>query len=64
MKVNAQTVKKIMKAVPFITAAAGVFSLALAIKEEQHGDYSREFEDAEQDIKDIIAKANGENANE
>lgn len=64
MKINVQTVKKIMKVVPFITAAAGVFSLALAIREEQHGNYSREFEDADQDIKNAIANVKGESANE
>lgn len=64
MKTNVKTIKKIMKAVPFITAAAGAFSLALAIREEQHGDYSREFEDAEQDIKNAIDKVRGLRVNE
>lgn len=52
-----------MKVVPFITAAAGVFSLALTLREEQHGDYSREFGEAEQDIKDVIVKVKGESEN-
>ena len=64
MKINMQTIKKIIKVVPFITAAAGVFSLALTIREEQHGDYSREFPDAEQDLKTAIDKVKGESANE
>ncbi|MCH5191648.1 MAG: hypothetical protein J1F23_05735 [Oscillospiraceae bacterium] len=64
MKMNVQTVKKIMKVVPFITAAAGVLSLALTIYEEQHGDYSREFPEAEQDIKNAIDKVKGESVNE
>lgn len=46
-----KTVIKIAKIVPFVTATAGVLSLALSKYQEKQGDYSREFPEIENDIK-------------
>jgi hypothetical protein len=46
-----KTVMKIVKIVPFVTATAGVLSLALSKYQEKQGDYSREFADVEDEMK-------------
>lgn len=46
-----KTVMKIVKIVPFVTATAGVLSLALSKYQEKQGDYSREFADVEDELK-------------
>ncbi len=46
-----KTVIKIAKIVPFVTATAGVLSLALSKYQEKQGDYSREFADVENELK-------------
>ena len=46
-----KTVIKIVKIVPFVTATAGVLSLALSKYQEKQGDYSREFSDVENELK-------------
>ena len=46
-----KTVIKIAKIVPFVTATAGVLSLALSKYQEKQGDYSREFADVEDEMK-------------
>lgn len=46
-----KTVIKIAKIVPFVTATAGVLSLALSKYQEKQGDYSREFSDVENELK-------------
>ena len=44
-------IKTAIKVVPFVTATAGVLSLALSKYQEKQGDYSREFADVEDEIK-------------
>lgn len=46
-----KTVIKIAKIVPFVTATAGVLSLALSKYQEKQGNYSREFSDVENELK-------------
>ena len=46
-----KTVMKIVKIVPFVTATAGILSLALSKYQEKQGDYSREFADVEDELK-------------
>lgn len=46
-----KTAIKIVKIVPFVTATAGVLSLALSKYQEKQGDYSREFFDVENELK-------------
>ena len=46
-----KTGKKISKVIPFVTAASGVATLALAKYEEKLGNYSREFPEIEDDMK-------------
>ena len=46
-----KTAMKIAKIVPFVTATAGVLSLALSKYQEKQGDYSREFADVENELK-------------
>ena len=46
-----KTAIKIAKVVPFVTATAGVLSLALSKYQEKQGDYSREFSDVENEMK-------------
>ena len=46
-----KTAIKIAKIVPFVTATAGVLSLALSKYQEKQGDYSREFPEIENKIK-------------
>lgn len=46
-----KTAIKIAKIVPFVTATAGVLSLALSKYQEKQGDYSREFSDVENEMK-------------
>ncbi|MBR2953150.1 MAG: hypothetical protein IKC45_02050 [Clostridia bacterium] len=46
-----KTAIKIAKIVPFVTATAGVLSLALSKYQEKQGDYSREFSDVENELK-------------
>ncbi len=52
-----------IKVVPFVTATFGVLSLALSKYEEKQGNYSREFADAENEIKNIIEQVRFENGN-
>lgn len=49
-----KTVKSIVKAAPFVTAAVSVLSLALSKYEEKQGNYSREFPEIENDLKQKI----------
>ena len=49
-----KTAIKIAKIVPFVTATAGVLSLALSKYQEKQGDYSREFPEIENEIKTKI----------
>lgn len=44
-------IKTAIKVVPFVTATAGVLSLALSKYQEKQGDYSREFADVEDELK-------------
>jgi hypothetical protein len=44
-------IKTAIKVVPFVTATAGVLSLALSKYQEKQGDYSREFADVENELK-------------
>jgi hypothetical protein len=44
-------IKTAIKVVPFVTATAGVLSLALSKYQEKQGDYSREFVDVENELK-------------
>lgn len=46
-----KTAIKIAKIVPFVTATAGVLSLALSKYQEKQGDYSREFSDVKNELK-------------
>ncbi len=46
-----KTGKRISKVVPFVTAAIGVATLALAKYEEKLGNYSREFPEVENEMK-------------
>lgn len=56
-------IKTAIKVVPFVTATVGVLSLALSKYQEQQGDYSREFADAEAEIKNKIEQVRCENGN-
>ena len=47
-------IKTAIKVVPFVTATAGVLSLALSKYQEKQGDYSREFADVEDELKEKI----------
>ncbi len=58
-----RTAIKIAKIVPFVTATAGVLSLALSKYQEKQGDYSREFPEVENDIKNVINQVRYENGN-
>ncbi len=58
-----KTVKTVAKIVPFVTATAGVLSLALSKYQEKQGDYSREFPEIENDIKNVINQVRYENGN-
>lgn len=49
-----KTVIKIAKIVPFVTATAGVLSLALSKYQEKQGNFSREFPEIENEIKEKI----------
>lgn len=44
-------IKTVIKVVPFVTATAGILSLALSKYQEKQGDYSREFADVEDELK-------------
>lgn len=44
-------IKTAITVVPFVTATAGVLSLALSKYQEKQGDYSREFADVENELK-------------
>ena len=46
-----KTGKKISKVIPFVTAAIGIATLALAKYEEKQGNYSREFPEVENEMK-------------
>ncbi len=58
-----KTVKIVAKAVPIVTATVGVLSLALSKYQEKQGDFSREFPDIENDIKNTIDQVRYENGN-
>ncbi len=58
-----KAVKTIAKVVPFVTATAGVLSLALSKYQEKQGDYSREFPEIDNDIKNVIDQVRYENGN-
>lgn len=60
-KKTIKTVMKIAKVVPFVTATAGVLSLALSKYQEKQGDYSREFPEIEDEMKLVIdeVRSNG-----
>ncbi len=47
-------IKTAIKIAPFVTAAAGVLSLALSKYEEKQGNYSREFPEIENEMKTKI----------
>lgn len=49
-----KTAIKIAKIAPLVTAAAGVLSLALSKYEEKQGNYSREFPEIENELKQKI----------
>lgn len=49
-----KTAVKIVKVVPYVTAAVGVLSLALSKYQEKQGDYSREFPEIENELKNKI----------
>ncbi len=58
-----KTAIKFAKIVPFVTATAGVLSLALSKYQEKQGDFSREFPEVENDIKNVIDQVRYENGN-
>ncbi len=47
-------IKTAIKVAPFVTATIGVFSLALSKYEEKQGNYSREFPEIENELKQKI----------
>lgn len=49
-----KTAIKVAKIAPFVTATIGVFSLALSKYEEKQGNYSREFPEIENELKQKI----------
>ena len=49
-----KTGKRISKVIPFVTAAIGIATLALAKYEEKSGNYSREFPEVENEMKTKI----------
>ncbi len=49
-----KTAIKIAKIAPFVTATVGVLSLALSKYEEKQGNYSREFPEIENELKQKI----------
>lgn len=51
--------RTIMKAAAFAAAVWGVFDLALTTREEQKGDFSREFPDAQEEIIKAVKAAGG-----
>ncbi len=56
-------IKTAIKVVPFITATVGVMSLALSKYQEQQGDFSREFPEIDNEIKNKIEQVRYENGN-
>ena len=54
-------IKTAIKVAPFVTATIGVFSLALSKYEEKQGNYSREFPEIENELKQKIeeVRSNG-----
>lgn len=51
-----KTAIRIAKVTPFVTAAAGLLSLAFSKYEEKQGNYSREFCGIEDEIKSVIER--------
>lgn len=49
-----KTATKIAKVAPFLAATAGVLSLAFSKYEEKQGNYSREFPEIENELKQKI----------
>ena len=49
-----KTAIKVAKIAPFVTATVGVLSLALSKYEEKQGNYSREFPEIENELKQKI----------
>lgn len=49
-----KTAIKVAKITPFVTATVGVLSLALSKYEEKQGNYSREFPEIENELKQKI----------
>ena len=49
-----KTIKVAIKVAPFVTATVGVLSLALSKYEEKQGNYSREFPEIENELKQKI----------
>ncbi len=49
-----KTAIKVAKIAPIVTATVGVFSLALSKYEEKQGNYSREFPEIENELKQKI----------
>ena len=57
-------IKTVIKVAPFVTATAGVLSLALSKYQEKQGDYSREFGDIEDELKAKIEEVRMSNGKE
>lgn len=49
-----KTAIKVAKIAPIVTATVGVFSLALSKHEEKQGNYSREFPEIDDELKQKI----------
>ena len=58
-----KTGKRITKAIPFVTAAIGVATLALAKYEEKQENFSREFPEIADDLKLVISEVREDNGN-
>ena len=56
-------IKTAVKVAPFVSAAVGVFSLALSKYQEKQGDYSREFPEIENELKEKIEEVRRNNGN-
>lgn len=56
--------KALFTAATIVTTILGAVEIALAVKEERNGDYSREFPDAQDEIKRVISEVREEQINE
>ena len=56
-------IKTAVKVAPFVSVAVGVFSLALSKYQEKQGDYSREFPEIENELKEKIEEVRRNNGN-